>query len=149
MTIVRLPGEYGESARFAMMPSCPTRSSSVNQRAASSGSSVCGAIRMCVLPPSGTPSSASAFFESRSRASFAARTAARSAGCFSPSDSMSNAMNDVGVSAASMSTRDFAGCSRIWSMSNSSRPSCDSTISPSTTQRLGSTFFSAGSSSGK
>ncbi len=67
----------------------------------------------------------------------------------SPSASRSNATYDAGVSAASRRTRESAGWIRCCSTSNSSRPSTATTISPSTTQRSGSSALNASTSSGK
>ena len=63
--------------------------------------------------------------------------------------SRSKPTNDAGVSAASRSTRDFAGWIRCCSAPKSSVAPVATTISPSTTQRSGSSLRTAATTSGK
>src|SRR3954468_5994614 len=136
-----------------MMPSSPSHPSSEYQRSATARSSVHGVSRVSG-PGRKTPGS-SGTASAPIRAAIAARRARRSdsGSCCrssSPSRSRSNRNNVVGISAASLVTRDAAGCSRSCSSSKDSvPPSRTSTSSPSATNVPASSRSSISTTSGK
>src|ERR687888_614648 len=132
-TASREPGRYGIPSRFAITPSSPAASNEFSHSCARSESFVVGDKRK----------------PSPMRSSSARRSSSGCLwiGCLSQT-STSKTTNSAGISAASLRTRDSAGCSRICIESKSSTPLRAITISPSSAEWGGSSSPS-GRSSGK